>query len=265
MGPDPAETAKIVTVAPGLFVRQAVDNMAWIDMGDYAIVVDALEQPELEGEVFAAIESTLGNKPVRYLLNTHTHYDHVALNKAFQQRLGTEVINQQTSSIGLDGRWFEGFRRRALMLPMPGCHTAEDCVVWLPGDKVLFVGDIFGWGLIPLSVNLRPETAKLLLDTHNRLIDFDAAVVVSGHGPVCTTAELRRWVEYFRWLQERVCLACEAGKTDSQIRQEIAAPEDMTAWWRFLQWKHEDSLNKVLKSVRRGWVRNCCEEPHKSE
>ena len=39
-------TAEIVTVADGFYVRQAVDMMAWVDMGGYALAVDALEQPE---------------------------------------------------------------------------------------------------------------------------------------------------------------------------------------------------------------------------
>lgn len=249
---DPAGTPEIVTVADGFYVRQAVDNTAWIDLGDYALVVDALEQPELEDEVFEAIRSTLGEKPVRYLLNTHTHYDHVALNAAFQRRFGTEIINQQTSPLPAEGRWFEGSHRRVLMLPMAGCHTDEDCIIWVPDDKALFVGDIFGWGLISLSTDLNSATAKLLVDTHTRLIDFDASVVVPGHGPLCTTAELQRWVEYFRWLQERVGHACAERKADARIMQEITPPEDMKTWWRFTLWKHEDSLGKVLKATRSG-------------
>ena len=252
MATDPTDVAKIVTVGEGFCVRQAVDNIAWVDLGDYALVVDALEQPELEEEVFAAIDSTLGDRPVRYLLNTHTHYDHVALNRAFQRRFSTEIINARTCSMGPEGRWFEGSRRRVLMLPMPGCHTGEDCVVWVADDRALFVGDIFGWGLIPLSTELRAETAGLLLDTYRRLIGYDAAVVIPGHGPVCTTAELVRWVEYFRWLQESVSRACSEGKTDAEITRQLLPPEDMKTWWRFEQWKHEDSLAKVLQAVRRG-------------
>lgn len=253
MATDPADTPKIVTVGEGFCVRQAVDNIAWIDLGEYALVVDALEQAHLEKEVFGAIRSTLGEEPVRYLLNTHTHGDHTALNAAFRRGFGTEIINQRTSPVGPEGRWFEGARRRVQMLPMPGCHTAEDCVVWVPDDRALFVGDIFGWGLISLSGSLNDESARLLVDTHARLIEFDAAVVIPGHGPLCTTAELARWVEYFQWLQGQVRQACSAGKPDRQIMREVAPPEDMKTWWRFLQWKHEDSLGKVLRAVRHGW------------
>jgi drug/metabolite transporter (DMT)-like permease/glyoxylase-like metal-dependent hydrolase (beta-lactamase superfamily II) len=252
MTSDPAETPTIVTVGEGFHVRQAVDNIAWIDLGEYAIVVDTLEQAHLEDEVFEAIGSTLGPTPIRYVLNTHTHYDHMALNAAFKRRCDAEIINQQTSPLPAEGRWFEGAKRKALMLPMPGCHTSQDCVVWIPQDRALFTGDIFGWGLIPLSGSLNAKTAELLLDTYKRMIEYGADVVIPGHGPVCTNAELIRWVEYFHWLVQRASQACGEDKSESQIMQEIAAPDDMKTWWRFLQWKHEDSLRKVLEACRRG-------------
>lgn len=253
MPADPTDTPKIEKVGEGFFVRVALDNIAWIDLGGYALVVDALEQPQLEKEIFEAIASTLGDLPVRYLLNTHTHGDHVALNAAFQRRFGTEIVNQRTARIPPEGRWFEGPRRRVQMLPLPGCHTREDCVVWVPHDKALCVGDIFGWGLINLSSGLDDDTARLLVDTHARMIEFGADVVIPGHGPLCTTAELRRWVEYFRWLGREVSRACAEGKSDRQILRQLSPPEDMNHWWRLLQWKHEDSLRKVLSAVRGGW------------
>ena len=252
MPSDPAETPTIVTVGDGFCVRQAVDNIAWIDLGEFAVVVDALEQPALEREVFGAIRSTIGHGCVRFVLNTHTHYDHTALNDAFRREFGSQIVNQHTSRVPPDGRWFEGPLRRVKMFPTPGCHTDEDCCVWVEPDRALFVGDIFGWGLIPLSGDLNDESAALLRDTYARLIDFDAAVVIPGHGPVCTTVELRRWVEYFNWLIERVGRACQAGKTDSQIVDALGPPDDMKTWWRFLQWKHQDSLSKVISAVRAG-------------
>jgi len=252
MSTDPTDIAKIIQVAEGFHVRQAVDNMAWIDLGDGAIVVDALEQPELETEVLEAIAATLPDRKVKYVLNTHTHYDHVALNATFVRRFGAEIVDNSAGAIPPDGRWFAGPRRKVLMLPMPSCHTEEDCVVWSPQDRVLLVGDIFGWGLIPLTRELRTETARLLVDTYNRLIAFDAAVVVPGHGPLCTTAELKRWVEYFHGLIADVGRACRKSLDDKDVLRQVVPPQDMKGWWRFLAWKHDDSAAKVLRAVRRG-------------
>jgi len=252
MAADPAETPKIITVAEGFHVRQEIDNITWMDMGDWGLAVDALERPELEEEVFEAIGSTLGDKPVRYLLNTHTHYDHMALNAAFGRRWGTQIVNQRTTPLPPEGRWFEGEQRRVQMLPAGGCHTREDCVVWSPADKALLVGDIFGWGLIPLEAPLNAKTVTLLEDTYARLIAFGATTVIPGHGPLCTTAELVRWVEYFRWLRRGTRRLCAEGADDGQIARDLAPPEDMKTWWRFGAWKHEDSLAKVLAAARRG-------------
>ena len=249
---DAADRPKIITVADGFYVRQEVDNITWMDMGEWGLAVDALERAELEEEVFDAIAATLGDNPVRYLLNTHTHYDHTALNAAFRRRWGTEIINQRTAPLPPEGRWFEGAVRRVGMLPAGGCHTREDCVVFSPGDGALVVGDIFGWGLIPLESPLDAEAVALLERTYGRLIEFGAATVVPGHGPLCTTAELVRWVEYFRWLREGVRRGCDEGADDAQIARGLAPPEDMKDWWRFVDWKHEDSLGKVLAAARRG-------------
>jgi len=249
---DPAEVPKIIEVADGFCVRQEIDNIVWIDMGEFGLVVDALERPELKDEVFAAIRATLGDKPLRYVLNTHTHYDHVALNAAFEREFGAEIVNEDTRPAGPDGLWFEGSRRRLYWLHLPGCHTPEDCVAWVPADRALLVGDIFGWGLIPLTRNLQADTAGLLLDTYQRLIDFDPAVVIPGHGPLGTKQTLQRWVEYFQWLGRRCAEECASGRSDEEILAALAPPEDMETWWRFLLWKHEDSLAKVLKAVRKG-------------
>jgi len=246
------DTPQVVKLADGFHLRQAVDNIAWADLGDGAVVIDALEQPELKDEVFAAIRATLGQKArVRYVLNTHTHYDHVALNEAFVREWGSEILSFH-AGLKPDGRWLEGPQRRVRILPMPGCHTEEDCVAWFPSDKVLCVGDIFGWGLIPLTRDLRDESAARLLETYRRLIDFGAAVVVPGHGPLARTADLERWVEYFRWLIDTAKAGVSAGRSDEEIARDLAPPADMHSWWRFLQWKHEDSAQKVLRAVRSG-------------
>jgi len=249
---EPGDVPKIVKVADGFHVRQEIDNIAWIDMGGFAIVIDTLEHKSKEGEVFDAIASTMPDVPVRTVINTHTHYDHVGLNAAFQRRCGAEIINQETAPAGPEGRWVEGTRRRAHMLPMGGCHTAHDCIIHLPDDGALFVGDLFGWGLIPLMSALRTDSAERLVATYERLIAYDAATVIPGHGPLCTTGELRRWMAYFGWLRTEAAAACADGLSDAEIAEQLAPPQDMHSWWRFLMWKHEDSRAKVVDAVRAG-------------
>ncbi len=252
MAADPMDTPTIITVAEGFRVRQAVDNIAWIDLGDGVLVVDALEEAVLEQEVFAAVVETLGDKPVRYVLNTHTHGDHVALNDAFAARWGAEIVNQKTTTITEEGRWFEGPARRVLMWSTPDCHTPQDCCVWVEQDRALFVGDIFGWGIFPLGRALKAESFAMLEAMYAHLMSREPAVVIPGHGPICTNATLARQLEYYHWLIEQTAAAVAAGKSDAEIAQQVTPPEDMRDWWRFRLWKHDDSLKKVLRAVREG-------------
>lgn len=248
------ETPSILELGDRLFVRQAVDNMGWMDVGGWILVVDALEHPEAGDEVLRAIRETVGEGlPIRFVLNTHTHGDHTALNPMFEA-LGAQVVNLRNTTIPEEGRWFEGVTRRVRMFPVPGCHTPQDCAVWLPDDEVLFVGDLFGWGLVPYDGNLRSETFHRIVCTYERLIRLNAKRIVPGHGPLMTTHELKRCLEYFRHVTERCWdLACEAMSVED-IRGAIEPPEDMRDWWRFTEWKHDDSVKKIAKAVVNGWI-----------
>ena len=248
-----AETAaKLIQISAGLYVRQEIDNMGWADMGANGIfVVDALEHAELEDEVMSSIANTIPDKHVSIVFNTHTHYDHVALNAAFKKKHGAEIINRKTRDIPEDGLEFEGGDRSCCFMPVPGGHTADDCVVWFPDDSVLFVGDLFGWGLITSMNSATSEVMTGLEAIYNRLIDFGAENVVPGHGPLCSTAELERCRDYHDWLTGEVYSGVENGVPARDLAGAIPVPEDMRNWWRLEEWKHEQNIRKLIKGARR--------------
>ena len=248
------DEARIIRLAEGIFIRQEVDNCTWADMGEFAVVIDALEQPRLADEVLAAIRETIGEKPIRYVLNTHMHYDHVALHPAFI-RAGARVVCQESGHRGGGDHvtfavsWEEGGPgRRVEMHAVGPCHTPEDAVVFFPDDGLLCVGDLFGWGLIPMEP-FRAAGKDTVLDVYRRLIDFGAETVVPGHGPVATLDHLRRWVAYFNDMLAKVGELKRSGRSADRIKAAIPPPEDMRDWWRFLEWKHEHNLNEIISAL----------------
>jgi glyoxylase-like metal-dependent hydrolase (beta-lactamase superfamily II) len=64
---------------PGL----AVSNAAVIELGDKVLVVDSHLSPSAAREAARLIAAITGNKPVRYLVNTHWHPDHVQGNSTY--------------------------------------------------------------------------------------------------------------------------------------------------------------------------------------
>jgi len=253
MADNDGDKARIIELGHRFFVRQEVDNIAWMVVDDAVLVVDALEQADLAEEVLRLIDETTGGLVVRWVLNTHTHYDHIVLNAVFRQQFGAQIINAQNTDISAAGLSFGESGRTVRMFSQPDCHTAEDCIVWVPGDSVLLVGDIFGWGLIPWDQPLDHEKLEFIIKTYEKLIDFGAETVVPGHGPLCTTADLQRWVQYIREAVATTKAALADGKTRREIRaEEIPAPADMAHWWRFLDWKHEDTIKKITQAAVRG-------------
>jgi len=75
-------------------------------------------------------------------------------------------------------------------------HTASDSVVWLPGDRVLFTGDLVGVGShMNLTRGHPPGNWIAILD---RLTALEPERVVPGHGPPTGPESLttvRRYVE----------------------------------------------------------------------
>ena len=95
-----------------------------------------------------------------------------------------------------------------------------------------------------------------LIATYERLAALEPTTVVPGHGPLCTAAELRRWVTYVRTLHAEVWHLCHEDVMDRHTpdTSTLPPPEDMRTWWRFTEWKHEDCVAKIMHAVSRGWL-----------
>jgi len=67
----------------------------------------------------------------------------------------------------------------ATVLECGAAHTKSDCVVWLPGERVLFAGDLV---TVESHMNLTREDPHEWLRILDRLAELEPAVIVPGHG-----------------------------------------------------------------------------------
>src|SRR5947209_1326451 len=230
------EENRVFEVGTGVFIRNAVDNAAWADLGNGVVEIDALEDPKLAPVIEGAIQETTG-KPFRWLINTHWHPDHVACNPIWAAK-GVTVIahascggptqerNGQPNITFPDRYVLEGDGRRAECEWLGGTHTQWDTVVYFPWARVLHIADLFGWGMIPLA-RMEPQKVARLKEVLNRVLEYDAHTLIPGHGPVLTPAEIRRWLAYFEELLERVPPLARAGKSVDAVEKELPAPDAM--------------------------------------
>jgi glyoxylase-like metal-dependent hydrolase (beta-lactamase superfamily II) len=196
--------------------RNFISNAGFVVTGDGVVVIDALGAPALAGELIAAIRRVTP-QPIRYVIVTHYHADHIYGLQAFKAagatiiaheagrdylnadsaRLRLEVsrqdlspwVDDKTRLVGAD-RWL-GAEPTTLRVGAYDfqirhagpAHTAEDLVVHVPQLGVLFAGDLVFQGRIPF---VGQADSQQWIAALTQLQDAKARIVIPGHGPLST-------------------------------------------------------------------------------
>jgi cyclase len=175
--------------------------------------------------------------PVRYLVVTHHHFDHVGGNAVVGQ--GAEIVAheraRETGATEADAagvtRYTDektlrmGAQEVRLRHFGPG-HTSGDTVVVFAGEKVVVVGDLFFNGLPPyIDVAHGADTGRWIAVIEKLAKEYADFRVVPGHGPVSDMAGYLRFAAYLKALREKVAAAVAAGKTREQAMESISLDE----------------------------------------
>ena len=214
--------------------RNFISNAGFVVTDDGVVVIDALGSPALADELLAEIRRVTP-QPVRYVIVTHYHADHIyglqALKAAgatiLAHSAGRVYLNSDTAQKRLEAsrielspwvddktrlvpadQWIDGEETRLrvgsfdfLVRHVGPAHTPEDVVVFVPQLGVLFSGDLFFRGRIPF---VGQADSRLWIASLERLIDYKPRVVVPGHGPVSTEpmADLQLTRDYLLHLRQ---------------------------------------------------------------
>jgi glyoxylase-like metal-dependent hydrolase (beta-lactamase superfamily II) len=112
---------------------------------------------------------------------------------------------------------------KAVELHMLGpAHTAGDVLVWIPGDRTVFTGDLLFAGLTPVMWS---GPVGNWLAAADRILALGAENVVPGHGPMADTAGVRGMQEYLRYVDREARQRFEAGMPLERAIFDIALGE----------------------------------------
>ena len=112
---------------------------------------------------------------------------------------------------------------KAVELHMLGpAHTAGDVLVWVPGDRAVFTGDLLFIGGTPI---MWAGPVGNWLAACDRILTLGAENIVPGHGPMTDAAGVRRMQEYLRWVDREARQRFDAAMPVEEAIADIALGE----------------------------------------
>jgi cyclase len=253
----PAVEIRATTLAAGLFMLAGAGGNLCLAVGDDGALLIDSEYEQLSAKVRAAIKEET-DQPLRFVINTHWHFDHVGGNQALTEAgavvIAHENVRKRMSSeqvLGAIGRrvppsppaalpkltytesmmlhWNGG---DVLVLHLAPAHTDGDTMVLFVQANVLHVGDVYFNGTYPfIDVNAGGSIDGMLaaVDRVLNLVSADTKII-PGHGPLSTSEELRAYRQMLSTVRDRVQALVKAGKSRDEV---IAAKptQDLDEKW----------------------------------
>ncbi len=196
--------------------------------------------------------------PVKFVINTHWHFDHTDNNAPLRAGGATVVAHENTKlrmtqphhlavleldfapspAAALPQRVFkEGYKleangERLAVTHVPPAHTDTDVAVRFEKANVLHTGDVFFNGFYPYIDGSTGGRIDGMIEAADRLLSLADAdtKIVPGHGPLGTKADLAKYRDMVSTAADRVRKLKASGKS---VEDAIAAKPlaDLDADW----------------------------------
>lgn len=269
----PAIFLTVTEIAPRVFVHQGayavfapanrgdIANLSFVVGRDAVAVIDTGGSAAVGRALRAAIRSVT-DKPIRYVINTHMHPDHVFGNAAFvddqpefigHHKLARALAARAERFLAVNGQLlgpeaFAGTRpvaptravqdrlvidlggRELILEAQPTAHTDNDLTVYDTTTGTLFLGDLLFVRHIPaLDGSIRGWLALI-----ERLEQIPAKQAVPGHGPpsVAWPAAVQPQKEYLQRISADVRRMIKEGRSIAEAAASVGLSEK-DAWVLF--------------------------------
>jgi glyoxylase-like metal-dependent hydrolase (beta-lactamase superfamily II) len=248
---------KATLVAGNIYLLQGAGGNIAASVGEDGIVLVDDEFAPLAPKIAAALKALgITDKPVRYVINTHFHYDHTGGNAPFAGEGSTVIAHDNVRSRMIEGGTagnggslkmaFKPAEKAALpvitfdhdvavhlngedirALHFPAGHTDGDAIIFFPKANVVHMGDDYvRYGFPFIDVDAGGSVAGMIKACEAVIDKLPADVkVIPGHGELSSLAEVREYVAMLKGTSAVVAKALKAGKSLEQMKKaQLLAP-----------------------------------------
>jgi cyclase len=216
-------------------------------IGDSGVlVIDAKMTQESVNQTIGEIQK-ITDRPIKYLVNTHSDGDHIAGNRFFplditivaHENCREEFFHPRGN--GEPSTWndpelapfvpsltyrdkmdiYLGTKKIELWYFGIG-HTKGDTVVYFPGEKIAFLGDQIFMGRPQLIHSYKGGNSFEHVKTLRKMLDTIAAVrFCSGHSDPIDRTTVEHHIEEIKSIQAKIKSLVEQGKSLEEVKEEF--------------------------------------------
>lgn len=246
-------TIKTTKVAEGIYMLEGAGGNIGLSVGEDGVVVIDDQYAPLTPKIQAAI-TAITPKPIKMVLNTHWHGDHVGGNENLAAAGAVIVAHDNVRKRMSAGQFMELLKKqvppappRALpvvtfssdvTLHLNGedihviyagpAHTDGDAIVVFPKAKVVHMGDCFmtiSYPFVDLGSGGNYDGFVSAADRVLGMVD-DTFKIIPGHGALSVKADLKSWRDMLTTIRTRVKKQADGGKALDAIKK-----QKLTAEW----------------------------------
>jgi cyclase len=225
-------------------VRGGVANTGFIVGEKEVAAIDAQMTADAAQKMLEEIRKVT-SKPLTKVILTHSDGDHVNGLTGFPR--GLEILssvqarnemaeaikepNAQALEPYLPTRTFaqkmdfDIAPEHVQLLHFGPAHTSGDIVVFFPGSKLAFVGDLVFIGRDPLIHRFKGGTSRGLIKTLQSLLELDADKYVPGHGNLLTKSDIETCLKNLQEKQDKVQSLVKEGKSLAEVKKAFGIPD----------------------------------------
>lgn len=271
-------------ISPGVYVEtdQRGANYGAILSDEGAVIIDTPIVPKQAVAFRDDLRKMTGGRPFLYIINTDHHRGHIVGNQFF---MPTPVVAHDIAWKHMKGygdnfkqRVVDSFKKepevqaqftniqivvpkitfshrldivrggRDLRIIKIGGHTAATSVIWLPNERILFVGDAV-W--VDQHPYMAQANSKEWLDGLTYIRKFKADQIVPGRGPVCGRDATERMSEYIRYMRARVRTFHRQNKSKQETIQTVL--REVVGWFPIAPALKSKTESQIKQGIGRIW------------
>lgn len=228
-----------------------------LSVGEDAVFVIDDQFAPLTPKIKAAI-ARLTNKPIKFVLNTHWHFDHTGGNenmgKAGALIIAHENVRKRLSAEGFIkffGKKTEAEPKVALpvitftqdmtfhingdevyVYHIARAHTDGDAIVYFKNSDVIHMGDTFFNKMYPFIDTSSGGDVHGVIKAVDQVLTIagNNTKIIPGHGPLANKADLQNYRDMLATLSSRISAQVKEGRTLEEVLASQPTAEFDEAW-----------------------------------